>query len=347
MAYGIQQAGITETALVLAQRVGQIQHLNVACENVVPQQRLIRLGRHAYHRRIQRVDVVLQFDYGLCLRAAYHLVVIRTLEVEALHRDLGLLNIETVMAQAILRVPLIVARLLIVLAVVERDVEELLVGRKTYVTGLCYGGCHVAVGITVVIYEYPREQSRLRVLMLDTNAHVVYTVEEEPVLKLQHLLLTPYVIYNHRHLFVSVRHQIVHYEETAYRDEYGHYDQRLHDPHERHAGRLHRQQLVVLAQVSHRHDRRQKHRQRQTHRDHVDGCIAYELDNDTRIETLAHKLVDVTPHEIHHQHEGDDEEGHDKRPEIGFEYQLMYGFESHRPISCYAKLTVLPQSTLW
>ena len=32
-----------------------------------------------------------------------------------------------------------------------------------------------------------------------------------------------------------------------------------------------------------------------------------------------------------------DEEGHDKRPEIGFEYLLMYGFESHRPISCYAK----------
>ena len=179
-------------------------------------------------------------------------------------------------------------------------------------------------------------------LVSHADRHVVDAVEEESVLEFEALFLLADVVDDAEHLLVGVRHQVVRDEEAPHGDESHDDDQRLGDPEQRHPGRLHGQQFVVFAQIAHRHDRGQQHRQRQPHRDHVGHGVGHQLDDDPGAESLAHEFVDVAPHEVHHQHEHDDEEGEDHGSEVGLQDEFMDGLHAVYAIFCSAKIRVLP-----
>ena len=160
------------------------------------------------------------------------------------------------------------------------------------------------------------QQVRVGFLVAHADRHVVDAVEEESVLEFKGLLLLLDVVERAVELLVGTRHEVVADEEAAHGDDAHQDDERLGDLDERHAGRLHGQQLVVLAQVAHRHDGGEKHRQRQTHRDHVGHEVGHQLDDDPGAQALSHQLVDITPYDVHHQHEHDDEEGEDHGSEV-------------------------------
>lgn len=236
-------------------------------------------------------------------------------------------------AQRALGIPLAVARLLVGLAVEERHQQELLVVREADVARIGHNRVHVAIHLAVVVNQHVAQQVRLGVLTPDANRHVVDAVEEEAVLELDGLLLLADVVEDAVHLLVGVGDQVVAHEEAAHGDDAHHHQQRPHDARQRHAGRLHGQQLVVLAQVAHRHNGGQQRGQRQTQRNHVGHGVGHQFDDDACAEALAHQLVDVTPYEVHHQDEHHDEEGHNHRSEVGLQYEFVDGFHATLPQS--------------
>ena len=234
-------------------------------------------------------------------------------------------------AQFALGEPLAAAGLLVGLAVEKRHQQVFLVVRKTDVSRIGHDGVHVAVGRAVVVYQHVVQQMRFGFLPADADRHVVDAVEEQSVLKFETLFLLADVVQDAEHLFVGVRHEVVADEEAAHGDQAHQNNQRLGDAYERHAGRLHGQQFVVLAQIAHGHDGRQQHGQRQSQRDHVGHEVGHQLDDDACAESFAHQLVDVTPHDVHHQDEHHDEEREDHRPQVGFQYEFMDGFHAAAP----------------
>ena len=243
------------------------------------------------------------------------------------------LQVEGVVAQGAFREPLAVAGLFVGLAVEERHQQVFLVVRQADVARIGHDGVHVAVHLAVVVYQHIAQQVRLGVLTPDANRHVVDAVEEESVLEFDGLLLLADVVEDAVHLLVGVGHQVVAHEEAAHGNDAHHHQQRPHDARQRHAGRLHGQQLVVLAQIAHRHDGGQQRGQRQTQRNHVGHGIGHQLDDDAGAETLAHQLVDIAPHEVHHQDEHHDEERHNHRSEVGLQDEFVDGFHATLPRS--------------
>ena len=254
-------------------------------------------------------------------------------ETETLHGDDAVLLLEDVMAQRAFAVPLVVARLLVGLAVEERDEQVFLVVRQADVARVGHRGGHVAVDVAVVVDQHVAQQVGLGVLFADADAHVLDAVEEEPVLEFDDLFLLADVVEDAEHLLVGIGNQIVHHEETADGDDAHYDDERFEYFRQRHARRLHRQQFVVFAQVAQRHDRRQQHRQRQAHGNHVGHGVAHQLDDDAGVEPLAHQLVDIPPDEIHHQDEHHDEEGQEHRSQIRLQYELVNRFHPRRVLA--------------
>ena len=228
-------------------------------------------------------------------------------------------------AQGALGVPLAVAGLLVGLAVVEGYEQRAAVVREADVARIGHDGVHVAaVGRAVVVDEHVVEQVGVGVLVAYADGHVVQSVEEEPVAEFERLALLADVGDDAVHLLVGVGHQVVADEEAPHGNQTDEDEQRLGDAHEREPGGLHGQQFVVLAQVAHRHDGGQQHGQRQ----HVGHGVGHQFDDDAGAQPLAHQLVDVAPHEVHHQHEHDDEEREDHRPEVGFQNEFVDGFHA-------------------
>ena len=222
----------------------------------------------------------------------------------------------------------------VVLAVEERNHQKAFVVRQTDVARIGERRAHVAVRGAVVVDQHVGQQLGLRVLMADADAHVFEPVEEEAVAEFERLLLFADVVEGAGQFLVGGRHEVVGDEEAPHGDDAYQNDERPDDLGQRHARRLHGQQFVVLAEVAHGHDGRQQHRERQSHGDHVGHGVAEQFDDDPRAEALAHQLVDVTPQEIHHQHEHDDEERQDHGPEVRFQDEFMDGF--HRRAGCFS-----------
>ncbi len=192
-------------------------------------------------------------------------------------------------------------------------------------------GRHVAVRGPVVVDQHVGQQARFGVLVADADAHVLDAVEEQTVLEFDGLLLLADVVAQAVHLLVGVGNEVVYQKEAGDGDDAHHDGERLHDPGQRHAGRFHGQQFVVLSQIAHRHDGGQQHDERQTHREHGNQRVAQQFEDDAHAQTLAYQLVDVPPQDVHQQDEHDDEKGHDQGTQIGLEYEFMDGF--HR-LSC-------------
>ena len=319
-------------AFVDLQAVGQQQHGVVACEDLLFEQRFVGARRGGVDLDFQRVDVVLQLPdiLGLAVREK---VGVGAPLGESLHRDHLLLQVEGVVAQGALGEPLAVARLFVGFAVEKVHQQVFLVVREADVSRIGDDGVHVAVGGAVVVDQHVVEQVRVGLLPADADRHVFDAVEEEPVLEFEGLFLLADVVERAVQLLVGVRDEVVADEEAADGDERHQYDERFGDLDQRHAGRLHGQQFVVLAQVAHGHDRRQQHRQRQAHRDHVGHEIGHQLDDDSGAEALAHQFVDVAPYDVHHQHEHDDEKREDHRAQVGFQNEFMDGL--HAAARCF------------
>ena len=247
---------------------------------------------------------------------------------ESLHGDHLFLEIENVVAQRTLVEPLRVACLLVGFAVEERHQQEALVVREPDVARVGDDGVHVSAGVAVVVDQHVVEQVRVGLLVAHADRHVVDAVEEESVLELEGLFLLADVVERAVEFLVGRRNEVVADEEAGHGQHAHEDDERLGDLHERHAGRLHGQQLVVLAEVSHRHDRREEHREGKSHRDEVRHEVGHQLDDDSCAETLAHQFVDVAPHDVHHQHEHDDEEREHHRAEVRLQDELVYGFHA-------------------
>ena len=60
----------------------------------------------------------------------------------------------------------------------------------------------------------------------------------------------------------------------------------------------------------------------------VAGNVAGLVVDDAGAQSLAHQLVDVAPHDVHHQHEHDDEEREDHRAEVGLQNESVNGFHA-------------------
>ena len=253
---GVGDEGVAESAFVDACAVGQGQHLVVVGEDLLPEQRFVGACGGRIDRQLQRVDRPVELGDVLG-RALVREVGVRAFETETLHGDDAVLLLEDVMAQRAFAVPLVVARLLVGLAVEERDEQVFLVVRQADVARVGHRGGHVAVDVAVVVDQHVAQQVGLGVLFADADAHVLDAVEEEPVLEFDDLFLLADVVEDAEHLLVGIGNQIVHHEETADGDDAHHDDERFEYFRQRHARRLHRQQFVVFAQVAQRHDRRQ------------------------------------------------------------------------------------------
>ena len=180
--------------------------------------------------------------------------------------------------------------------------------------------------------------------MLHADTHIlVYAVKEQAILELQHLLLTLDVAQDNHRTLVGIRHKVVHQEETANGDEECDDDEWLHNTHQRHTCRLHCLQLEVLAHITHCHNSRQQHRKWQTQRNHIDCGIEDKLQNDICAESLACQILNKSPHEVHHQHECDDEKGHNQRAQICLEDKFMNGFHIYVAFLYCAKIVFLWQ----
>ena len=221
------------------------------------------------------------------------------------------------MAQRAFAVPLVVARLLVGLAIEERDEQVFLVVRQADVARVGHRGGHVAVDVAVVVDQHVVQQVGVGFLVAHADRHVVDAVEEESVLEFEGLFLLADVVEDAEHLLVGIGNQIVHHEETADGDDAHHDDERFEYFRQRHARRLHRQQ----------------HRQRQAHGNHVGHGVAHQLDDDAGVEPLAHQLVDIPPDEIHHQDEHHDEEGQEHRSQIRLQYELVNRFHPRRVLA--------------
>ena len=176
------------------------------------QQWVVGRCRKTVYLHIERVDIVLQLADIECLAIVAEHIFIASLEVETAHRYLTILALEGVVAQRAFGVPLVAACLLVGLAIEERYKQILLVVGETDITRVGNGCRHVAIAGTVVVDKYLRKKLCLGILVLDTDAHIVDAVEEESILKLQRLVLLFDVVDYAEHLFVGVRHKVIHDE---------------------------------------------------------------------------------------------------------------------------------------
>ena len=126
---GVGDEGVAESAFVDACTVGQGQHLVVVGEDLLPEQRFVGACGGRIDRQLQRVDRPVELGDVLG-RALVREVGVRAFETETLHGDDAVLLLEDVMAQRAFAVPLVVARLLVGLAVEERDEQIFLVVRQ-------------------------------------------------------------------------------------------------------------------------------------------------------------------------------------------------------------------------
>ena len=195
------------------------------------------------------------------------------------------------------------------LTVVERYEQELLVVRQTDITRIGHHCCHITAGVAVVVDQHVAQELGFGVLLSDANTQIIDTIEEHSVLEFDRLFLLLDVVQNAVHLLIRVRNEVVRGKETTQRNEQNHHKQRFENLCQRHTCRFHRQQFVVLAQVTHCHNRSKERRQWQTHRDHCGHSVEHQLDNDGAVDTLTNQIVDMLPDEVHHQHEHNDQEG--------------------------------------
>ena len=237
-----------ESALVGAQAVGERQDVVVADEDLLLEQRFVGTARSRVDPQFERIDVALQLVdvLGLAVGDA----VVAALHGETVHRDALLLHVEGVAAQGAFVVPLAVAGLFVGLAVEERHQQVAFVVREVDVARIGHDGVHVAGGRAVVVDQHVVQQPCSGVLVRHADRHVVDAVEEEPVLEFERLPLLADVVDDAVHLLVGVGHEVVADEETGYGDQTHEDKQRPGDPDQRHAGRFHGQELVVLAQVA-------------------------------------------------------------------------------------------------
>ena len=190
---GVGDEGVAESAFVDACTVGQGQHLVVVGEDLLPEQRFVGACGGRIDRQLQRVDRPVELGDVLG-RALVREVGVRAFETKTLHGDDAVLLLEDVMAQRAFAVPLVVARLLVGLAIEERDEQVFLVVRQADVARVGHRGGHVAVDVAVVVDQHVAQQVGLGVLFADADAHVLDAVEEEPVLEFEGLFLLPDVV---------------------------------------------------------------------------------------------------------------------------------------------------------
>ena len=89
-------------------------------------------------------------------------------------------------------------------------------------------------------------------------------------------------------------------------------DERPESLHQRYACGLDGCQLRAFTQITEGDKCRQKNSQRQSLRNKHQGHIPEELCHDFHGQSLTNKVVDISPQELHHQHELADEEGSHK-----------------------------------
>ena len=167
-------------------------------------------------------------------------------------------------------------------------------------------GC-VAVVLGVVVHHQVVHHSGLVVLPFRPQGVTLDAVVEHAVGNLDLIFGAADVVAQGVDVLVGHRDQFVRYEESADGDQERDYHQREHSAADGDAGGFHRQQFVVLSEASHRHNGCQKGGQRQHHRQDGAGAPAHKFGDDAQTETLADKLVDVYPQELHHKDEQHDE----------------------------------------
>ena len=246
-----------------------------------------------------------------------------SLEVEAGHLHHHVVHVEDILAQFAVVEPFVASRLLVALAAVQGDQQILLVVRQGDVARVGQRRGHIAVRIARVVDQHAVQKFRFGVLTVHPDADVVHAVEKQPVLEFDRLFLLTDIVQQVGDFFRSDRHQIIGDEKAADGYEQHQYDQRTHDFRQGDAGRLEREQFVILAHVAHRHHGGEQRGQRQHHRDQRDGRVHHQFQNHVHAEPFADQLVDVAPHELHDENEKHYEECQDHRPGIGLQYELV------------------------
>ena len=84
----------------------------------------------------------------------------------------------------------------------------------------------------------------------------------------------------------------------------------------------------MLAQITHCHNASKERCQRNTEGHHIGRGVEQKLHDDAKTQTLTHQLIDIPPHEIHHEDKHHDEKREYHWPQEGFEGKTMYGLHS-------------------
>ncbi len=171
----------------------------------------------------------------------------------------------------------------------------------------------VVKSLRQVIDHHLIQRTAVSALLLHIQVVPRYLVIEHPLGNLKLGRLLTHRVQQRPHLRLSHRKHIVLKKECAYGYQHHQCYQRTHSLDERHARRLHRRQLKLLAQIAERHQRREQYSQRQRHRYHRQSRIEKQLRYHIHAQALPHEVIYITPQELHEHDEKAYKKRHDKQ----------------------------------
>ena len=204
----------------------------------------------------------------------------------------------------------------------QRQHEMLLLCRRLQHSGVgkYYGG--ILKAVRHAVYHYAIQLSRFHILLLHIKVAVRYSVIEHPF---GYFKLRTFLFHRHQELgelHVCIRPyyilEIKRHARYNQRDGY----QRTERLHQRYSGSLYSCQLTAFAKVSEGDKRGQKDSKRQCLWNEHKAHIPEELRQHLHRKSFTNQFVNVSPQELHHQHELADEEcSHEEHTKLfGYEY---------------------------
>ena len=135
--------------------------------------------------------------------------------------------------------------------------------------------------------------------------------------------------HNHsRQLLLGIRRDVILKDKRNTRQQHAENADGHHDAPQRNAGRLHGRQFQLLAHISERNERSQQNGQRQSHRHQRDAGIPEKFGQNLHRQTLADQIIDITPKELHNQHEKTHKKRSHKKQQELFEDIRIYFFDN-------------------
>jgi len=261
-----------------------------------------------------RVDVTAQLDDGEHLEIVLEGAVIGLIHLEGREVHDLLVFFETHADELGAAGDVAFAFFLVAPTAFEGKDQVLFVGGDDHLAAI--GNDHIILlaGVVLFVDNDVTDHGVIGFLFTDLYHIALDPVEEDAFLDIEGGFGIDDVVLEGLHLQVGDGIDVVVEEEGQEGDHDGDDEEGAQEAEQGDAGRFDRYEFVGFAEVAQGHDAAEQDGQGQGQGDDGGGDVHEHPEDGEGVESFAHHIVNVQPHELEHQYEGGDKERSDKRP---------------------------------